>query len=230
MSIQYELPSAKVSRYDPTSSFADAFDHFNANLFECGLPEPVIVMGISNPRAGAAHASQVWRRMVADEVALIDEIAINPVRFALGGMGAKHALADLVHKMVHNWQAHYGTPSGGGWHNAEWSKKMFDLGLCPTIAGEPIKDGPPPTGLNIGAGLILPEGRFERAADALMAAGWGVEYTREGCYGAVYVCPECGAGVEGATGLKLQCGNHDGPVPMPPRKHHTWDEAVSGKP
>jgi predicted SprT family Zn-dependent metalloprotease len=112
----------------------DAFDHFNARLFNGELSQPMIVLKPSK-RAGASghHRARCW--VDARSSTLLSEIAINPEMFAVSG--ATEAAQTLVHEMCHLWQHEHGSPSRAGYHNLEWAAKMQLVGLMPSDTGQP---------------------------------------------------------------------------------------------
>ena len=74
-------------------------------------------------------------RWVNEKRQYVDELAVNPEYFA------KYPLIEicqtLCHEMAHIWQAHYGSPGRRGYHNAQWAKKMVQIGLIPSSTGKP---------------------------------------------------------------------------------------------
>jgi hypothetical protein len=70
--------------------------------------------------------------------------------------------------MVHVWQAVFGKPSKGGYHNRQWAEQMKAIGLQPSATGVP---GGKETGPQV-SHYILADGRFARAYSALATTGW----------------------------------------------------------
>lgn len=160
-----------ASELDPTTEtyrhFRHAYNFFNRALFANTLPPCLITV----QRHRGAYGFFSGRRFESfDRVRVTDEIALNPEHFA--ARDDKDVLSTLVHEMAHLWQAHYGTPSRGGYHNREWAKKMIELGLMPSDTGKP---GGHQTGQRM-THLIEPGGAFDKAADELMAKGFVVAF------------------------------------------------------
>lgn len=108
-----------------------AYDHYNSELFEGQLPQCLITMQRQANCMG--YFSQ--KRFVNADGSTTDEIALNPENLA--GYPITETLQTLVHEMVHLWQYHYGTPGRRAYHNAEWAKKMEEIGLMPSSTGKP---------------------------------------------------------------------------------------------
>lgn len=73
-------------------------------------------------------------------------------------------LQTIVHEMCHLWQAHFGSPGRGRYHNAQWADKMEAIGLMPSTTGRP-------GGARVGdhmADYMIPGGRFEHAVQHLV--------------------------------------------------------------
>ena len=153
-------------------SLADAFDYFNAGLFEGVLPPVLITL---NHRAansfGYYHKKRFSRRHLSPVAAPeLPEISLNPK--AMAGCSDMEVLSTLVHEMVHLWQDVFGTPSRGGYHNREWAQKMEGIGLMPSNTGAP---GGRRTGQQM-ADYILTGGLFERACRKLLDRGWKLNW------------------------------------------------------
>jgi hypothetical protein len=116
------------------ASLDAAYKHFNTMLFG-GLLAPCL---ITLQRRKGTYGYFVAERMAElddGEDRAVDEIALNPAEFP--GRSPKEILSTLVHEMAHLWQHHYGTPSRGRYHNAEWAAKMKAVGLIPSHTGRP---------------------------------------------------------------------------------------------
>lgn len=200
-----------------------AFDYFNAELFGGQLPLVLLTF----QRHGQAYGYYAPKRFKArhgDETT--DEIALNPEMFNTPDL---EILQTLVHEMAHLWQQHFGKPSRSGYHNAQWAKKMMEIGLMPSDTGKP---GGKTTGQHMGDYPIT-GGRFEEAARQLLESGFAVHWMdnwkkngqpsaddgdgeEEGEAGQPaepkpknkikYTCPTCQANVWGKPALKLICG------------------------
>lgn len=194
-----------------------AYDHFNKALFRGRLPQCLITL----QRKASCYGYFCPKRFVAREGELYaDEIAMNPEFFV---RSIEEVLSTLVHEMVHLWQAHFGSPGRGRYHNGEWADQMEALGLQPT-------DG---NGKRTGDHMshtIIEGGPFAKACKELMAEnytlGWvdivGVILAGLKSPGAPgepepeppkkaarqkYTCPDCGANAWGKPDLSLLCGS-----------------------
>ena len=108
-----------------------AYDHFNAQLFEGQLPHCLITLQREKKTCGY-FSSKRFGNMQGE---LTDEIALNPSYFA--AVPLVETFQTLVHEMTHLWQSHFGTPGRGRYHNAEWARKMESIGLMPSSTGKP---------------------------------------------------------------------------------------------
>jgi predicted SprT family Zn-dependent metalloprotease len=200
---------------DPTTrvytTLTEAYNHFNHALFENGLPKCLITWQRKNNARGY-FASRRFKSRSGDS--FIDEIALNPAYFA--ERTTKEILSTLVHEMVHVWQQHQGAPSRTGYHNAEWAKKMEELGLIPSSTGEP---GGNKTGQRV-SHYIEEDGRFDRVCNELLDRGATIEFVdredtlapKKGKASAsrnkiTYSCAGCRANTWGKPGLNLICGD-----------------------
>src|SRR5205085_2115221 len=138
-----------------------AFDFFNRRLFEAMLPPVLITLQRHKGARGYYSAKRFEGR--ADRSREVDELALNPAAF-LARTDAE-ILSTLVHEMIHHWQAYFGTPSRGRYHNHEWADKMETLGLMPTDTGEP-------GGSRVGQRVthyIIEDGPFDGSCQKLLA-------------------------------------------------------------
>ena len=160
-----------ASELDPTTEtyrhFRHAYNFFNWVLFAGALPDCLITI---QRHKGAYGYFSRSRFESFDRARVTDEIALNPDHFA--GRTDIAVLSTLVHEMVHLWQAHFGTPSRGGYHNREWAKQMIELGLIPSDTGLP---GGRQTGQRM-THVIEAGGAFDKAADELIAKGFVVAF------------------------------------------------------
>lgn len=188
------------------AALQQAFDHFNAALFAPQLPPCLITLQRKEHRVAGYYWAE---RFVNADGEKVDEIAMNPQHF---GQDTKVILSTLVHEMTHLWQAHHGKPGRKGYHNEEWAQKMDEVGLTPMAA-----DG---SGKRTGQKLdhrIVPGGRFDLAADALLAdSAFGLRWRevqnvvgakeKKKATRAKYCCPDCGLRMWGKPAAKLICG------------------------
>jgi len=138
-----------------------SYSFFNERLFDGQLPPCLITLQREKNTLGYFSKERFVRRTGE----LTHEIAMNPAYFAVRPL--KETLSTLVHEQVHLWQAKYGTPGRGRYHNAEWADKMEAIGLQPYASSGPKR-------LQIRTGdcvthYIIEGGRFDRASDELLA-------------------------------------------------------------
>jgi len=195
-----------------------AFELFNRELFDGCLPGCLITFQRKGSSTRGYYAAQ---RFSAVDGTIAGEIALNPRLFKHRPFAA--TMSTLVHEMCHHWQACFGMPSRGGYHNKEWAAKMCWLGLRPTRTGE--REGPM-TGQCM-THVILPDGRFEQALEKLRpmvpTLTWfdaeGAEVLPKGLAGSdvmpkpnlsgrrtVYRCPSCRLRMEGRSNAFVICG------------------------
>ena len=206
-----------------------AFRFFNATLFGGRLPDVVITMqrhkGSRGYFAGGRFADVAMipthgpatadgAKPAAAESALVDEIAMNPTQFQ--GRTTTEVLSTLVHEMTHVEQAHFGKPSRGGYHNAEWGTLMDRIGLTPTDTGEA---GGKRTGQSV-THLIVAGGPFDRACAAFFKSGGTVtlygdkwlspadvaKVKKKGASKTKYTCPCCGMNAWAKPDVRINCG------------------------
>jgi hypothetical protein len=197
---------------DPTrqeyQSFADAFDYFNRGLFGGALP-PCYITLQRKANAKGYYSHQVFGRRSGN--GKTDEIALNPAQFV--GRTDAEVLSTLVHEMVHEWQAHHGSPSRGRYHNREWADKMEEVGLMPSNTGGA---GGRRTGQRM-SHYIMPGDLFDRACQSLLGGGFQLNW--QACDPATngrapgpdpskvkYTCPACAQNAWAKSGASLLCG------------------------
>lgn len=205
------------------------FDTLNERLFGGSL-KPCL-MTLQREKQTMGYFSH--RRFVASDGGgdFTDEIALNPAYFASHGL--REVFQTVAHEMVHLWQAHYGSPGRGRYHNREWAEKMIEIGLMPTDTGGP---GGKTTGQRI-SDYPIEGGPFLAAYEALATRSfrltWVDRYVAPGSRGGgvsvaelatqslvfvgeardkrqtrvKYVCPANGAAVWGRPNLNLVCGD-----------------------
>ncbi len=139
-----------------------AYDWFNERLYDGKLPGCIFTLQRKANTFGYYSESRFLRR---NGTGKSDEIALNCAYFAHRSI--KKTLSTLVHEQVHQWQAHFGKRSRGGYHNAEWADKMESIGLMPSDTGEP-------GGRRCGQQMthyIIEGGPFDLACDELIESG-----------------------------------------------------------
>jgi predicted SprT family Zn-dependent metalloprotease len=188
-------------------TLAAAFDFFNRRLFGSQLPPAIITL----QRKAGSHGYYSERRFEgrSDGASETDEIALNPGTFA--GRSDQQILSTLVHEMCHHWQAHFGNPGRGRYHNQEWADKMESLGLVATHTGEP-------GGKNVGQRMthyVVIDGHFDRSCRELFAGGvrlewqsreWHSHRSKARASKTKYTCPKCGLNAWAKPNVHLICG------------------------
>jgi SprT-like family len=193
----------------------EAFDHFNAALFEGRLPDVFITYqrkanssGYFSPDRFAGRVATFSRH----------ELALNPDAFI--GQTDEQIVQTLVHEMVHHWQQQFGTPSARGYHNREWAAKMKAIGLQPSSTG---MVGGKETGQRM-RDYVIPDGPFTKAYAKLAATGWRLNLQSAHRAGGKqappsklkFTCPACAQNAWGKPdlailcepcGLRMQCAN-----------------------
>lgn len=143
-----------------------AYDHFNQALFEGALPACLITLQREKRTCGYfSH-----QRFADLDGRTTDEIALNPAYFAV--VPLVETMQTLVHEMVHLWQAHFGKPGRGRYHNGQWAEKMEAIGLMPSSTGKP---GGQRTG-DCMADYAIEGGRFLRACEELVTADFRISW------------------------------------------------------
>lgn len=150
---------------DPNAEYrtlAEAFDHLNAALFAGQLPAVLITLQREKRTIGYYQHSAFASRTVAGQKT-ISEIALNPDVFP--GRTDSEILSTLAHEMCHLWQAYFGAPSRGRYHNAQWAAQMRRIGLEPQRA-----DGRPGATGQAMTHTIVAGGPFDAAARGFLSA------------------------------------------------------------
>lgn len=156
---------------DPTTqAYAElqqAFEHYNARLFDSQIPRCLITMQREKRTYGYFSSRRFVHR---SDKTTIDEIAINPSYFGI--IPLLEIMQTLVHEMCHAWQIHFGKPGRRGYHNKEWADKMEAIGLMPSSTGQP---GGARTGEKM-MDYAVEGGLFMQATDELFASGFQVSW------------------------------------------------------
>jgi hypothetical protein len=186
------------------SGLQDAYDHFNAALFEQSLPDVFITYqrkanshGYFSPDRFSGRVEKVGRH----------ELALNPDAFI--GQTDEQILQTLVHEMTHVWQHHCGTPAARSYHNKEWSANMKSIGLMPSSTG---MVGGKDTGACM-SDYIIPGGAFSQAYEELAANGWRLNLQSAPRQGpkstpnskTKFTCATCGQNAWGKPDLDINC-------------------------
>lgn len=165
----------RLARSQPTpQAYAElqlAYDHFNGALFGGQLPGCLITL----QREKRTYGYFSRNRFANLDGQLTDEIALNPCYFAV--VPLVETMQTLVHEMVHQWQALFGKPGRGRYHNDQWADKMESIGLMPSSTGRP---GGKRTGDHM-ADYAIEGGRFLQACQALVPDSCRVVLGRVEC-------------------------------------------------
>ncbi|MBR0876935.1 SprT-like domain-containing protein [Bradyrhizobium liaoningense] len=206
----------QVKRPDPTAStyrdLQSAYDFFNARLFEGKLPFCLLTLQRHKGSYGYFAPGRFASR---DGKHNTDEVALNPSHFK--ERTDKETLSTLVHEQAHVWQAHFGKPPSGVYHNKEWAAKMKELGLYPSTTGKP---GGKETGRQC-SHYITKGGPFDVACDeflgktgaALYVEAWNEGETErkkretKNASKTKYTCPGCECNAWAKPGANLICGD-----------------------
>lgn len=138
-----------------------AYNVLNRSLFEGILPPCLLTLQRSYRAYGYFAGDRFANKNKPTEIT--DEIALNPRYFA--SCSPEEILSTLAHEMTHLWQHHNGHPSGWGYHNREFARKMREIGLIPSHTGKP---GGRETGQQM-SDYIAEGGPFAQACAAFLA-------------------------------------------------------------
>jgi hypothetical protein len=129
-------PGAKAMTHQPIRqesanrqyvTLSAAFEFFNRRLFASWLPAAQVSL---HHRPGAHWAGRFEGCGVGKRGE--DLIVLNTATFR--DRSDAEILSMLVHEMAHQFQAWYGTPGCGGYHNREWANLMKGAGLMPSAS------------------------------------------------------------------------------------------------
>jgi hypothetical protein len=194
------------TKTDPISvqyaAYSKAYDYFNKTLFDGRLPRCLLNFSRKSKRTIGFFSPQRWER----DGTFAHEISLNPDHF---GRSARETLSTLVHEMAHLWQEDEGKPSRNGYHNAEWGRKMDDLGLTPSSTG---LSGGNRTGQSM-SHVILEDGRYSQVfadmpTECLMPwlSGMPASRPKKSTPKVKYTCPSCACNAWGKPDIRLVCG------------------------
>jgi hypothetical protein len=182
----------------------EAYDHFNAGLFEGGLPDVFITYQRKANSYGYFSPDRFTGRIGSFGK---HELALNPDSFI--GQTDEQVCQTLVHEMTHGWQHAFGKSSARGYHNKEWAAKMKSIGLQPSSTG---MVGGKETGQKM-LDYVIPDGPFTKAFAKLAATGWRLNLQsahRPGPKGGTnsktpFTCVGCGQNAWGKPDLAISC-------------------------
>jgi hypothetical protein len=186
------------------SGLQEAYDHFNAALFEGALPDVFITyqrkahsFGYFSPDRFSGRVGKFGKH----------ELALNPDGFI--NQTDEQVCQTLVHEQVHVWQHAFGKPSARGYHNKEWAAKMKSIGLQPSSTG---MVGGKETGQKM-LDYVIPDGPFTIACAKLAATNWKLNLESAHRPGGTkgpnsktkFTCSDCGQNAWGKPDLWIAC-------------------------
>jgi predicted SprT family Zn-dependent metalloprotease len=191
-------PSITQTEY---STFQKVYSFLNAELFDASLPN--VLVTLQRSRGARGHFSpERFSNRKSD--LCVHEIALNPDHFT--NQSDEHIISTLAHEMVHVWQYAFGKPGRRGYHNAEWAKKMRDIGLQPTDTGQ---EGGKETGESV-AHYVVAGGAFAKAYTRLESKGielhWQSAQSLWTRRKTKFTCPTCGQNAWAKDSARLLCG------------------------
>ncbi len=214
------MPTAASTSPTPETydALQKAYDHFNTTLFGGTLPPCLITL--QRQRGAYGYFSGDRFRHSGDGKRSADEIAMNPNH--IGRRKVEATLSTLAHEMAHVWQHHFGKPGRRGYHNAEWARKMHEIGLLPTDTGQP---GGKETGEKV-THMIEAGGVFERSCAILVKQGIALHWhdphrdepaaKKKANTRSKFTCPDCGLNAWAKPQASLVCGDCEQPMDEEP--------------
>jgi SprT-like family len=186
------------------SGLQEAYDHFNAALFDGRLVDVFITYQRHARSKGYFAPDRFSGRQLAFGK---HELALNPDHFI--GRSDEEICSTLVHEMVHCWQQQYGKPGAGRYHNREWAARMKAIGLQPSSTAAV---GGKETGQSI-SHYIIPDRPFTKAFAKLAASGWKLNLQSAHRAGVKrgpnsktkFTCSACGQNAWGKPDLAIVC-------------------------
>ena len=205
--VSYDIQAVDAITPAQYRAFQEAYDFFNAELFDSSLP-PVLVTLQRHANAQGYFSPERFTGRV-EPAAVAHELAMNPDGFT--GRTDELILSTLAHEMVHVWQQTQAQPPRRSYHDRQWAAKMKDIGLQPSDTGEP---GGKETGQSV-THYILPGGAYVRAYAKLKATGFQLHWesapkseqaTAKKASKTKFTCPECGQNAWAKAAALLICG------------------------
>lgn len=193
------------------STWQEAYDYFNAELFAGKLPQVLITLQRKAKTYGYFSPNRFSNRQ-ADTA--IHELAMNPDGF--NGRSDKDILSTLVHEMAHVWrEVQPGKPSRGSYHCKKWAEEMKRIGLHPSSTAQP---GGKETGQRV-SHYIVADGMFELAYNRLERKGFKLNWNSKVFTKASkpsnktkFTCMGCEQNAWGKPSLNIQCNECDMPM------------------
>jgi len=206
MSASYDTTMPLITQVE-YQAFQDAYDFFNAALFDGGLPQLLVTLQRRGRSYGYFAAERFTGRR---EAGAVHELALNPDGFT--DRSDEAILSTLVHEQVHVWQHTCGIPPRRGYHDRQWGAKMREVGLHPSDTGLP---GGKQTGQHM-SHYIVPDGAYAQAYTRLCATGFTLHWQSLADEGqrrtkraskTKYTCPGCGLNAWAKPAAHLTCGD-----------------------
>lgn len=197
--------------------FQLAYQTLNMALFGGVLPD--VMFTLARTRHAYGYVMPEGYAASNDPSSSVAEIGLNPATFA--ERTAEEILSTIAHEMCHLDQYLHGKPSPFGYHNRDFAKRMFAIGLQTSDTGKP---GGKPVGQHM-THYIIDGGAFQTVARQLIADGWQVRYTAptetdddkarrvaRKASKTRYTCLSCGTNAWGKPGLRIMCADdsHNG--------------------
>lgn len=219
--VSYGAKLKVVGSYDDATllqfgALLNCFFYFNECLFNNSLSSVFLTlnrkahsMGYYKPCGWLIGATQI-----------IPEINVNPAILHLPEI---EVMQTLVHEMAHHAQYLFGMPGKRGYHNKEFARLMFSVGLmCSStglpggkITGRSMADYPVEGGVFIQAFNTMPKAfllPFKPADPTVLAVSMPIETTAintetKDKSKTKYSCLPCDVNVWGKPNLNIICGN-----------------------
>lgn len=153
---------------DTYPELESAYDHFNRELWKGELPHCLLTLQRHSDSDGYFNADRFMHSN--QDGVRSHEIALNPSHFVVNPL--QYTLSIIVREMVSLRQHLTGTPGRRRYRNTQWAEWMQQVGLMPTITGEP---GGRMTGEKV-RHYIIEDGPFDRACATLLANGFSLSW------------------------------------------------------
>lgn len=164
-----DASSAEVNpTQDTYPELESAYDHFNRELWKGELPHCLLTLQRHSDSDGYFNADRFMHSN--HDGVRSHEIALNPSHFVVNPL--QYTLSIIVREMVSLRQHLTGTPGRRRYRNTQWAEWMQEVGLMPTITGEP---GGRMTGEKV-RHYIIEDGPFDRACATLLANGFSLSW------------------------------------------------------
>jgi hypothetical protein len=164
-----DASSAEVNpTQDTYPELESAYDHFNKELWKGELPHCLLTLQRHSDSDGYFNADRFMHSN--HDGVRSHEIALNPSHFVVNPL--QYTLSIIVREMVSLRQHLAGTPGRRRYRNTQWAEWMQEVGLMPTITGEP---GGRMTGEKV-RHYIIEDGPFDRACATLLANGFSLSW------------------------------------------------------